>query len=93
LLVVAFPPAGVVLGGGALLAGTAAGAAFGALVTALLGSQEHSHKLDAFQRALASGQILLLADVPRRREAEVKSTILKHHPEAEIGSVRRSSGP
>lgn len=92
LLVVAFPPAGVVLGGGALLAGTAAGAAFGALVTALLGSQEHSHKLDAFQRALASGQILLLADVPRRREAEVKSTILKHHPEAEIGSGRRSSG-
>lgn len=93
LLVVAFPPAGVVLGGGALLAGTAAGAGFGALVTALLGSQEHSHKLDAFQRALAGGQILLMVDVPRKREGEVKSTILKHHPEAEIGSVARSSGP
>jgi hypothetical protein len=92
LLVVAFPPAGVVLGGGALLAGTAAGAGFGALVTALLGSQEHSHKLDAFQRALAAGQILLMVDVPRKREGEVKSTILKHHPEAEIGSVTRSSG-
>ena len=93
LLVVAFPPAGVVLGGGALLAGTAAGAGFGALVTALLGSQEHNHKLDVFQRALAAGQILLMVDVARKREDEVKTTILKHHPEAEIGSVSRSTGP
>jgi hypothetical protein len=85
LLAVAFPPAGIVLGGGALLAGTVAGAGFGALITALLGSQEHSQKLDSFQRALAAGQILLMADIPRRREAEVKATILKHHPEAEIG--------
>jgi surface antigen len=91
LLVVAFPPAGIVLGGGALLAGAAAGAVFGAMVTALLGSQEHNHKLDAFQRALASGQILLMVDVPRKREDGVKATILKHHPEAEIGSIRRST--
>jgi len=90
LLAVAFPPAGIVLGGGALLAGTAAGAGFGALVSALLGSQEHNHKLDSFQRALAAGQILLMVDVPRRREEEVKATIRKHHPEAEIGSVSRS---
>jgi hypothetical protein len=91
LLAVTFPPTGIVLGGGALLAGTAAGAGFGALVTALLGSQEHNHNLDSFQRALAAGQILLMVDVPRRREAEVKAAILKHHPEAQIGFVSRSS--
>ena len=62
LLAITFPPAGLVLGGGALLGGTAAGAGFGAIVTALLGSQEHNHKLDAFQRALAAGQVLLLVD-------------------------------
>lgn len=89
LLVVAFPPAGVVLGAGALLAGTAAGAGFGALVTALLGSQEHNHDLDTFQRALAAGQLLLMVDVPRQREQEVRETILKHHPEAKIGSVKK----
>jgi hypothetical protein len=87
LLAVAFPPAGLVLGGGALLAGTAAGAGFGALVTALLGSQEHSHKLDVFQRALAEGQILLMVDVARQRVGEVEATILRHHPEADIGAV------
>lgn len=90
LLAVAFPPAGIVLGGGALLGGTAAGAGFGALVSALLGSQEHNHKLDGFQRALANGQLLLLVDVPRQREDEVRERILRHHPEAEIGAVKHS---
>jgi len=89
LLVVAFPPAGIVVGGGALLAGAAAGAGFGALVSALLGSQEHSHKLDAFRRALDSGQLLLIADVEKRREAAVKAAILRHHPEAQIGAAMR----
>ena len=89
LLALTFPPAGVVLGGGTLLAGAAAGAGFGALVAALLGSQEHNHKLNRFQRALDAGQILLMVDVPRQREAEIKAAILKHHPEANIGSVPR----
>jgi hypothetical protein len=91
LLAVAFPPAGIVLGGGALLAGTAAGAGFGALVTALLGSQEHNHRLDVFQDALARGELLLMADVARDREAAVREAILRHHPEARIGSV--TAGP
>jgi hypothetical protein len=89
LLAVAFPPAGIVLGGGALLAGTAAGAGFGAIVSALLGSQEHSHELDGFQSALAAGEILLLVDVPHRREPEVREAILRHHAEAQIRSVER----
>ncbi len=91
LLVVAFPPAGILLSGGALLAGTTAtGAGFGAIVSAVLGSHEHNHKLDSFRRALAEGQILLMVDVPRHQEAAVKAAILKHHPEAEIGTVNRS---
>ena len=36
LLAMAFPPAGIVLGGGALLAGAVAGAGFGAVVSATL---------------------------------------------------------
>jgi hypothetical protein len=88
LIAVAFPPAGIVVGGGALVAGTVAGAGFGALVSALLGSQEHNHKLDAFKEALAAGQLLLMIDVPRTRVDEVKEAILGHHPEAEIGTVK-----
>ncbi len=91
LLAVAFPPAGIVIGGGALLAGTAAGAGFGALITSLLGSQEHNHQLDAFQRAFSEGKLLLMVDVPRQRLGEVRNTILRHHPEAEIGSVEANT--
>jgi hypothetical protein len=88
LLAIAFPPAGIVVGGGALVVSTVAGAGFGALVTALLGSQEHNHKLDAFKKALSSGQLLLMIDVPRARVDEVKNTILRHHPDADIGAVK-----
>jgi hypothetical protein len=88
LLAVSFPPAGLVLGGGALMAWSAAGAGLGALVTALLGSQEHNHDLDVFRTAIAAGQLLLMVDVPRAEEAQTRATILKHHPEATIRSAK-----
>jgi hypothetical protein len=91
VLAVAFPPAGLVLGGGALLAGTAAGAGVGAAVTALIGSHEHNHELDDFQSEIEQGKVLLMVDVPRKQVDEIKDMILKHHPEAEIGVLKRKS--
>jgi hypothetical protein len=88
LLAVAFPPAGLVLGGGAVLASTAAGAGVGGVVTALLGSHEHNHDLDAFAEAIAAGRLLLMVDVPRGKVDRMQGLILKHHPEAEIGVAR-----
>jgi len=85
LLAMTFPPAGLVLGGGALLAGAAAGAGFGAVVTALLSSHEHNHDLDRFQRAIEAGQILLMVDIPKNAVDATKGLILGHHPEAQIG--------
>ena len=91
LLAVAFPPAGLVLGGGALLGGTVAGAGVGAAVSALIGSQEHSHELDDFQSEIEKGRVLLMVDVPRKQVEDIKDMILKHHPEAEIGVLKRKS--
>jgi hypothetical protein len=88
LLAVSFPPAGLILGGGALMGTAAAGAGLGALVTALLGSQEHNHEFDAYQRAIAAGKLLLIVDISREQEEEVRSTILRHHP----GAMIRSTG-
>lgn len=85
LLAMTFPPAGLVLGGGALLAGAAAGAGFGAVVTALLSSHEHNHDLDSFQRAIERGEILLMVDIPKKEVDTTKALILEHHPEAKIG--------
>ena len=88
VLAVTFPPAGLVIGGGALLAGAAAGAGFGALVSSLLASNEHNHKLDAFERGIEQGQLLLMVDVPRQEVKQIQDLIIKHHPEAEIGVAK-----
>jgi hypothetical protein len=88
LLAMTFPPAGIVLGGGALLAGAAAGAGFGAVVSALMSSHEHNHDLTAFQAAIEQGQILLMVDIPKGDVDKTKELILSHHPEAKIGVAK-----
>jgi hypothetical protein len=98
LLAVTFPPAGLVLGGGALVASTLAGAGFGALVSALISKDIPNRQLAAFHGAIAAGQLLLLVDVPRQRVDEVRALIQYHHPQAEIGvthpsSAKRSAPP
>jgi hypothetical protein len=85
VLAVTFPPAGLVLGGGAILAAAAGGAGVGAVVHAMLGSHEHNHDLDRYADAIGEGHLLLMADVPRSRVKELGEMIRNHHPEAEIG--------
>lgn len=92
LLSVVFPPAGLHLGSGTLIGATIAGAIFGVLITAILGSQEHNHQLDRFQLAIASGKLLLMADTPKRMVDDVKNLVAEHHPRARLviprGAVR-----
>jgi len=88
LLAVTFPPAGLVLGGGAVMASALVGAGFGAVVSGLMKSHEHNHQLDQFQHAIENGNILLLVDVPKQREAEIKALIMDHYAEAKIRSVK-----
>jgi len=88
LLAVVFPPTGLVLGGGALIATTVAGAGVGGVVSALMASHDHNHSLDSFQQAIEQGEILLLVDVPKTRVDEIKSLILQHHPDASIGVAK-----
>ena len=84
LLAVSFPPAGVVLGGGALLAAALAGAGGAALVSALIAKDIPNHKLQAFQDAVSAGQLLLLVDVSRHHLDAVLQIVRRHRPEAEI---------
>jgi hypothetical protein len=85
LLAVTFPPAGLVLGGGALLASTAAGAGFGALVSSLVAKDVTNHELEAFEAAVDQGELLVLVDVPKAQVDAMQELIRNTHPEAEIG--------
>lgn len=88
VLAVAFPPAGLVLGGGALLATTLAGAGIGGVVSALMSSHTHNAELDDYRGAIERGDILLMVDVPRARVDSIRSLVLDHHPDARIGIAR-----
>ena len=84
LLTVAFPPGGVVLGGGALLIGAAAGAGLGAAMLGLMKGHEHNHQLDDFKYEIEHGEILLMVDVAKHDVERISESILKHHPEAHL---------
>ena len=84
LMTVAFPPGGIILGGGALLIGAAAGAGVGAAVMGLIKGHEHNHQLDDFKKEIEEGEILLMVDVPKKDVDEIRDIILEHHPEAHI---------
>jgi hypothetical protein len=87
LVAVSFPPAGLVLGGGAVLLTTLAGAGIGAWASSLIGAAVPNSELERFKEALENGQVLMLVDVPAERVDEIEDLIRKHHPEAEIAGT------
>ena len=81
---VTFPPAGLVLGGGAILATSLLGTGLGAWVSSMIGSSVPNRQLDRFHDALEEGQLLMLIDVPKARVDEITELVKSHHPEAHV---------
>jgi hypothetical protein len=86
-LAVTFPPAGLVLGGGALLGMTVFGAGFGAWMSAMVGVGLPSGRLEKFEAAIARGELLMMIDVPRQRVEEIEALVQRHHPESELEGI------
>lgn len=89
VLAILYPPAGLTLGLEAILAGGLGGALVGALIIAILGSHAQGHWLEAFQREISAGRLLLMVDAPRSQMITLQSLILKHHPGARLGVLKR----
>lgn len=83
-LAVTFPPAGLVLGGGAVLGLALFGAGFGAWMSAMVGIGLPSGRLERFEADIEAGQLLLMIDVPRDRVQATEALVRRHHPEAEL---------
>lgn len=84
LVAMALPPAGLVIGGGAVFAIGAAGAGVGGLMSSMVGISLPSSRLKKFEDALNQGEFLVMIDVPRPRVEEIEQLVRKHHPEADI---------
>ena len=93
LVVMAFPPAGMVIGGGAILAMMAAGVAVGGMMSTLVGVGLPSGRLEKFEEAIKAGNILILVDIPRQRLDEIQEIVTKHHPEAEFEGIEPMQPP
>lgn len=84
LIAVTFPPAGLVLGGGAVLGIAIAGAGIGAWVSGMIGTDVPNTQLKEFEQEVANGAILLMIDSPASRVKEINELINLHHPEADM---------
>lgn len=84
VMAVTFPPAGLVLGGGALLGITVFGAGFGAWISTMVGVGLPSSRLKSFEAAIERGELLMMIDVPRDRVEEIEAVVMRHHPEATL---------
>jgi hypothetical protein len=84
MVAMAFPPAGLVLGGGAVFAISAASAGIGGWLSSMIGSSVPSSRLKKFEEAIEDGEILVLVDIPRTRVDEIEDLVRKHFPIADI---------
>ena len=84
VVAVTFPPAGLALGGGAILAMGLAGSGFGVMMSTMIGVSVPSSRLKQFEDAVNKGEILMLVDVPKARVDEIEAMVKQHHPDADI---------
>ncbi len=87
LLAIAFPPTGIVIGGGAVVLIGAMGASVGGFLTGMAGAGYHSSRLAAFEQQIEQGQVLVMVDVPKDRLAHVNQLIKRQDPEVEIEGI------
>lgn len=81
---IAMRVAGTVFGGGAVLLFGLIGAGFNALLASVAGSAFPNSRLTEFEKAVESGHVLVMVDVPRNRVEEVERIVEARHPEIEI---------
>ncbi|GMR06421.1 MAG: hypothetical protein BMS9Abin25_1015 [Gammaproteobacteria bacterium] len=84
VVAVSFPPAGLVLGGGALLGIALAGTGFGAFMSTMIGVSAPNSRHKQFEDAIQQGELLMLVDVPKARVNEIETMVKQHHSDVDI---------
>lgn len=84
LVAVAFPPAGLIFGGGPLLATTLASAGIGGWLSAIIGSGVPNTRIEGFRKAIEQGKLLMMVDIDKERIDEITGLVKKCCPDVEI---------
>jgi hypothetical protein len=93
LAAITFPPAGLILGGGAVLAIALAGAGVGAWISSMIGAAIPNSRIKEFEKAVAQGEVLMLVDVPKAKVEQVEAMVKEHHPDAEVEGTEPTIPP
>ena len=84
LVAMAFPPAGLTIAGGAVVALTLAGGGFGAWMATMVGVDLPNTRLERYESAVADGQLLMMVDVPLQHVEQIEALVRRLHPEADV---------
>ena len=87
LAAMTFPPAGLVLAGGAVLGTSLAGAGIGAWISGMIGMDVPNSQIERFTDAIEKGEVLMMVDIPKERVEEIEALVQQHHPDADMGGT------
>lgn len=87
LTAMAFPPSGIVVGGGLALLIGLWGAGVGGLLTGMAGAAFPCSRLSEFESAIEQGQILIMADVPKGDVEKYEALIKRLDPDVTVEGV------
>jgi hypothetical protein len=91
LFALTIPPAGIVVGGGAVLLGGVMGASLGGLLTGIAGSAFSNSRLKKFAKEIEGGKVLIMVDVPMDRVTHINNLIMQFDPDVEIDGFEPSA--
>jgi len=84
---VVFPPSGLTIGLGIILAAGLIGALMGIWVSGMIAAEVPNSQLRDFREAIDDGKVLMIVDVPKRELQHVSRAVRRHHPEADMRGV------
>jgi len=87
LIAMGFTDGGLPLGVGGIFTLTLAGALMGVWVSGMVAGDIPNTQLKAFEKAIRSGEILMMVDAPKKRVEEITELVRSHHPEADIMGI------
>jgi uncharacterized membrane protein YeaQ/YmgE (transglycosylase-associated protein family) len=82
VVVLTFPPSGLVMGLGVILITSIIGAIMGLWVSGMIATGVPNTFLERFAGEIERGKILMMVDVPKHKVEEITDMIREHHPHA-----------
>jgi hypothetical protein len=79
IVAVTVPPAGLTLGGGAILAGTALGTALGTWFSTLVGVSVPNQEVDDYRHRIDRGELMIIVDCEPEQQAALAGMLQSRH--------------